>query len=382
MISRKFDCLQFQKTDALCQKYDSRVFEFERNAIISFMNMICIFFPCYGTFLCWVSQRWTALRAAELVSTLVFSLITLVFKGSIKHQQGYKSFGQSRTLYMVCVICYAHFIGICFADTSYVVIYVMIFSTAMLYLSPKMHGKIMLILFIIMHIFSNIIFPSSFSIREQFFFIIEESIVIIFTVTCNHIHSRRWFHVFELEQKLIDECNIDMLTGLLNRRKFDEALKSVLHRADCIGCVIIVDLDHFKEVNDSFGHREGDVALQKAANILRNSFREYDCVARIGGDEFAVFFTSNIDEEYIISLLQNKLTRLLKQTPIVIEKDGIKISVTFSIGACAGRLKDKGAIEQLFVGADIAMYQVKRNGKNGACLHVGDSCKEIIIHPK
>lgn len=107
-----------------------------------------------------------------------------------------------------------------------------------------------------------------------------------------------------------DEINEDYLTGLYNRRELDRHLRSQLQNLDEDGFILMVmiDLNFFKTINDTYGHIEGDEALKHTANILRNSFRSEDCISRYGGDEFAVISKikyKNSKEEIINRIRRN-----------------------------------------------------------------------------
>jgi len=148
----------------------------------------------------------------------------------------------------------------------------------------------------------------------------------------------------------------DPLTGLLNRRGFEEALIRVLassHRHGEDGVLAYIDLDGFKQVNDSFGHDAGDAVLRHVAALLTRTVRATDYIARLGGDEFAVIFTTTATQA-CRPILQ-KLRRTLQGSLARI--DGRLIEIRASIGTEPfGQDSD---LKSLVSAADKAMYRAK-----------------------
>ena len=164
----------------------------------------------------------------------------------------------------------------------------------------------------------------------------------------------------QLSCSLDVQAHIDFLTGLLNRRALFEALKEIWDDAKSGSSrhsVIMVDLDDFKKINDTFSHEVGDMLLQHFANIIRPIMRSKDTFARIGGEEFVVVLP-NTDNIQALACAQ-RIQRTLKESI----KNGIP-EYTCSIGI-ATQLSSEEQFESLLKRADSAMYCVKRNGKNG-----------------
>jgi len=169
----------------------------------------------------------------------------------------------------------------------------------------------------------------------------------------------------ELQDQLVHEAYHDALTQLANRALFRERVSEALEQREVADdvTVLFLDLDGFKEVNDSLGHMAGDQLLVQVAGRLNRSIRENDVVARFGGDEFAVLIESPIDAPDA-ELVAQRIVDGLRE-PFVI--DGREIHVQASIGlASAGLLghTDDGA-EQLMRNADLAMYKAKSAGGGG-----------------
>lgn len=154
----------------------------------------------------------------------------------------------------------------------------------------------------------------------------------------------------------------DPLTNLPNRALFNDRLNQELARATRRHgrfAMLFLDLDHFKPVNDNFGHAVGDQVLRQAAMRLRNSVRAADTVGRIGGDEFVVLMAQLSDSDSILALAE-KLREALRQ-PFVI--DGHELSISCSIGV-AVYPEDGTDAMTLTKGADDAMYRAKEAGRN------------------
>jgi len=168
----------------------------------------------------------------------------------------------------------------------------------------------------------------------------------------------------ELERALTrvrDMAMRDDLTGLYNRRQLMEYLyrqKALADRGTLAFALCYVDLDHFKRVNDLFGHKQGDEVLRAFAEIARKVVREEDFVARIGGEEFVLVLTNaTLADAVQVS------NRLRRQTQLMmIDPKAPDFAVTASVGVAAYRARE--AVEQLMSRADTAMYAAKTQGRN------------------
>ena len=166
----------------------------------------------------------------------------------------------------------------------------------------------------------------------------------------------------EAEKRLTEIAQRDTLTRLLNRNALEPTLRAFIERArqgNTGVAVLFLDLDHFKNINDTLGHRVGDLMLIEVAAILRHCVRAEDEVARIGGDEFMVVIGHARPKAIAHETAQRIITAL--GTPIRVENQ--RLSVTSSIGIAV--YPDHGrAPEALIRSADLAMYRAKENGKN------------------
>ncbi len=169
------------------------------------------------------------------------------------------------------------------------------------------------------------------------------------------------------EQELQRLASRDALTGLSNRRHFFDVAAANLTQTRRYASpltVALMDLDHFKHINDTYGHAAGDAVLKVFADVLRESLRDTDAPARIGGEEFAVLLTSTPQDEAIVALERIRAT--LDQRPI--EFNGHAIYATVSIGAVQWQ-PDHADVDAMLVHADEALYAAKREGRNRVCIH-------------
>jgi diguanylate cyclase (GGDEF)-like protein len=178
------------------------------------------------------------------------------------------------------------------------------------------------------------------------------------------------------QRKLEEQSITDGLTGLKNRRLFDERLDEEFRRAQRYAdpvSLIMVDLDHFKQVNDRFGHQMGDLVLREAAACIRASIRDPDICARYGGEEFAVILpkthlsgalavAERIWRELGLKVYHQEITEGGRAKPV-------DVRVTASIGLAFFPSKDITSAALLVKFADEALYQAKHSGRNTICLY-------------
>jgi diguanylate cyclase (GGDEF)-like protein len=154
----------------------------------------------------------------------------------------------------------------------------------------------------------------------------------------------------------------DGLTALPNRGLFNKLLSQAISQARRYHrqlAVAFIDLDRFKQINDTLGHEAGDELLKEVANRLKSCVRDSDTVARLGGDEFVVLLTELGDEQYAAAVAQKIITSVAKPFTLL----GQEFRVTASIGI-SSYPKDGPDEQTLTKNADIAMYQAKEDGKN------------------
>lgn len=165
-----------------------------------------------------------------------------------------------------------------------------------------------------------------------------------------------------LIQELSRAATEDHLTGLPNRRSFERDFEKELQRSSRFKSplsLVIIDIDHFKNVNDDHGHNIGDKVLVELAEQLKSSIRNIDTAARWGGEEFVVFLPET-DEQGAITWSE-KVRKCIENTNYQVENELIHITASFGIAALSDDLKTP---EQLFEHADKRLYQAKSSGRN------------------
>jgi len=175
----------------------------------------------------------------------------------------------------------------------------------------------------------------------------------------------------QLASKLAIQATVDSLTNIYNRRAFDEfATKGVLRaqREKTPISLILMDIDFFKQVNDSYGHQVGDKVLQEFSLRLKNSLRQYDILARYGGEEFTLLLPdTNTSTAMIIA---EKLRNTIAQPVFCLAGDTeLKVTASFGVATNQG---EHIHWQQLISFADQALYHAKENGRNCVKLHSAD----------
>lgn len=158
--------------------------------------------------------------------------------------------------------------------------------------------------------------------------------------------------------------NTDALSGARNRRYFLPRLKQEIaraHRAGSSLSLLMVDIDHFKRVNDTHGHQTGDVVICKVVEVCSHASREIDVVARLGGEEFGILLPDTDHEA--ASVLAERIRSAVEKTRVTSLNKGTEFGVTVSIGQAELPVNDCSA-EQLLGMADAALYQAKNKGRN------------------
>ena len=159
----------------------------------------------------------------------------------------------------------------------------------------------------------------------------------------------------------------DTLTGLYNRRYFEERLRVEAQRsfANSIPLsLIMVDIDHFKKVNDTLGHPEGDMILREIASLLKKSVRENDTVARYGGEEFILILPKAGIE--VSTMIAERIRLLVESTLFDVGKAQLNLSVSLGISSFpVHRARSDGELIKM---ADQALYEAKRGGRNRVCV--------------
>ncbi len=177
-------------------------------------------------------------------------------------------------------------------------------------------------------------------------------------------HKRHIEQLRNVRSRTVSLAVIDSLTGLYNRRYLDSHLAALAERHAAEGkplAVAVVDIDHFKAINDTHGHAVGDEVLCDVARVLERNIRASDLVARQGGEEFVVVMpnTDTAGAELVASRLRRKIADMPTRSP-----------VTVSIGVAATRAHGDTP-DRLLKRADDALYEAKRGGRNQVMRAVG-----------
>ncbi|MFT5296754.1 MAG: diguanylate cyclase (GGDEF)-like protein [Colwellia sp.] len=175
--------------------------------------------------------------------------------------------------------------------------------------------------------------------------------------------SLSWSASQQLAQKLKIQATIDLLTNLYNRRAFEEFAEKEVSRAEreqTYISVVLMDIDLFKQVNDTHGHQIGDKVLQEFSVRLKDSLRQYDILARYGGEEFMLLLPDTDRETALV--IAEKLRVTIFQPVFCVEKElKLEVSASFGVASICGKTIDWKA---LVAKADSALYQAKSNGRN------------------
>jgi diguanylate cyclase (GGDEF)-like protein len=167
-----------------------------------------------------------------------------------------------------------------------------------------------------------------------------------------------------VEERLLVESRLDLMTKTFNRNYFIDRFNFEAeshHRTHLKYCLIVIDIDHFKNINDSYGHTIGDVVLQTAASLMKQCIRTTDIIGRIGGEEFAIMLT-NCDLDNAISVAE-KIRSTIATANMKAENHQLQITISLGI---ASSNDEKLYYDQLFHIADSNLYQAKNRGRNQA----------------
>ena len=173
----------------------------------------------------------------------------------------------------------------------------------------------------------------------------------------------------EADQQLFHMASNDALTGLRNRGVLNMELDKEFDRARRYGralSLVMLDIDHFKRFNDSYGHLMGDKVLQELGRLIRGNIRLNDCGARYGGEEFAIILPETAIEGALIQ--GERLRAAVQQLRIPHDETNISITISMGIAQCEIGLT---RVDQLIKAADMALYQAKADGRNCIRLCIG-----------
>ncbi|GAB4421335.1 MAG: hypothetical protein OHK0032_17110 [Thermodesulfovibrionales bacterium] len=168
--------------------------------------------------------------------------------------------------------------------------------------------------------------------------------------------------VSEYYQRLEELSYRDPLTGLYNRRKFEEFLEYEVYRSKRYShhfSIVMLDIDNFKNINDTFGHPGGDMVLKEIASLIEQNIRYSDIAARVGGDEFAVILPETEIRNGMV--VAEKLRRLISETPLSVVSGNVMAHASFGIAEFP---LNGEAVNELLTACDVALYRAKHLGRN------------------
>ncbi|MEG2080673.1 MAG: EAL domain-containing protein [Oscillospiraceae bacterium] len=175
--------------------------------------------------------------------------------------------------------------------------------------------------------------------------------------------GKRFSEIIKEYNDVVLRSQLDQMTGVYNRSTAEELIKTILKNSDNTYAMIMLDIDNFKQINDTYGHAYGDDVLRRLAQLLHSFFRQGDIVARMGGDEFLVFMT-NAPSQKIVELKCKELLYEIQNS----NTDKTKIFTLCSLGIAISNDKSN-TFELLYENADSALYEAKKNGKNQCSIY-------------
>lgn len=222
---------------------------------------------------------------------------------------------------------------------------------------------------IIVHILDTTFLYLLKDVKNQYLIILSFSLVVIGAGILEYFLLKYVRHSNELYKIYKIDSTKDFLTGLNNARQFDKLLNTSFERAlennEKLSCLMI-DIDHFKKVNDTYGHAIGDLVLKELADILNKNCRAFDYVGRVGGEEFCVLLLDcPPDRSYEIAM---RMRNSVKEHKFYISSDKY-INITVSIGT-ATYPDTVASLDEILHKADIGLYKAKQSGRDRVCNHM------------
>lgn len=171
----------------------------------------------------------------------------------------------------------------------------------------------------------------------------------------------------EIELSTQHEASHDPLTGLLRRQAAQTMFENFPHKKNC--CFLMMDLDGFKQANDTYGHLAGDAVLKVASERLAQCVRSSDVICRLGGDEFLIILYDYSPQTLLLKISE-RIVLSINQPVVYNEKTVIQVGISIGLQDFVTGGGENNDFESILKKADDAMYEVKRSGKNGYCIHM------------
>jgi len=207
-----------------------------------------------------------------------------------------------------------------------------------------------------------IVLPASHAAGDIVYAVAHFATVVVLVFAATALMERMTAQSFAYRRRLQHEASTDALTGLDNRREFEGGLAREIERARRLGVALtlgLIDIDHFKRINDTWGHDAGDRVLHEVAETMRRCLRRSDLVARIGGEEFALVMLGTEPPGAAIVLERLRIAIAAQRVP----DPGGTISCTVSVGMAEWKNADTDW-HALYKRADAALYEAKQGGRN------------------
>lgn len=205
-------------------------------------------------------------------------------------------------------------------------------------------------------------YTDTFLLRFPFFY----TAVLILSFFMEFIRSRTQASLVSEKEKYSQLFRHDALTGLFNRYGVKEQIEQLNKTEKGNAAVMIADIDHFKAINDTYGHDAGDKVLMKVAEVFRNSVCQDCTIARWGGEEFLIVMFCKHDPVKTAELLRSNIEAT------VVKYGDCEIKMTISIGVCLADNRDGYTSEQIINMADQSLYEAKETGRNKVCICVAN----------
>jgi diguanylate cyclase (GGDEF)-like protein len=345
-----------------CKKYWEDVVEYQRSTQESFSKHNAVVFFIFGTIFMLLNLFiWNKVET-DILFCYGISLFSaanhILYKKVLpKHKNWIVPVGNIYILILGKCVLSLNLIGN--GAVSWTLLLCALISTSMVIIIPSYYIAITLILLVMDMVEYTIMNPDLVFVLYN---LMDDLIIASFCIGINIIFSKMKYQELERKENLYSESRCDALTKLSNRRYLESYFESHVEKnGRC--AILMLDLDNFKMANDMFGHKKGDEVLCQVADILRKNFRENDCIARLGGDELAVFLPEIPRKEVVMERVEH----VLKCFPIVIEGE-TKVEVSVSMGVVFKEAGELPSYTRLCESADEAMYSAKKSGKAKAVI--------------
>lgn len=362
-----------RELSATIKKYELQAWDAERQNSSAMAACFAIVFFTYAALFLPISRISSELQPALVfnsISMVVIGLISLLYSYYLKNKLAENRLHRMPILgffYHTFVIISIFSLWAMGTSISITPMYIVVICMGFTWLHIVQYLSYITVLLIAILVTIN-------QIDFDAYWFLEFVVVYLFALTLHIFHVSQQCRLFKYQNVIESDRNLDSLTGLLNRRALVENYLSSQAEGKQTAA-ILVDLDYFKNINDTFGHAAGDQALTYTADIFRRVFRKDDLISRLGGDEFFILLQLGQDAE---SILKRKVDLLLHQVPLNLTGQDQSVSMTFSVGAYLCKAQEDTTVETMIAKADEAMYRVKQSGRNAALITTSSGSEETL----